>query len=101
MLVGPAYGMTKDEVSVTGMSMLAAIGFVLLWKLIHPLNRYRIVVFALCVLAMVLGVVALWNVFILAEVSTRGGLFALGYALAGGLLMWVISLVMQKRDVVK
>ena len=101
MIFGSAWNLTDDEIGVTSTYLLSAVCFMLLWKLIHPLNRYRIVVFALCVLAMVLGVVALWNVFILAEVSTRGGLFALGYALAGGLLMWVISLVMQKRDVVK
>ena len=101
MIFGSAWKLTDDEIGVTSTYLLSAVCFMLLWKLVHPLNRYRIAVFALCIVAMVLGVVVLWNVFILAEVSTRGGLFALGYALAGALLMWVISLVMQKRDVVK
>ena len=101
MIFGSAWKLTDDEIGVTSTYLLSAVCFMLLWKLIHPLNRYRIAVFALCIVAMILGVVVLWNVFILAKVSTRGGLFALGYALAGALLMWVISLVMQKRDVVK
>ena len=99
MIFGRELGLTEDEIGVASTYMLSAVCFMLLWKLIHPLNKYRIVVFLICVAAMILGIFALWNVFILAKVSTRGGWIAVGLAALSGALMWCISLVNRRKTV--
>ncbi len=94
MVAGPAYDLTADEISVMGMYMLTAIGFALLWKLIQPLNKYRIFVFTLCIVGMVGMVSIFWNLFIHATISTAAGWIALGFAAAAaGLALLVISVV--------
>ena len=99
MIFGRELGLTEDEIGVASTYMLSAVCFMLLWKLIHPLNKYRIVVFLICVAAMILGIFALWNVFILAKVSNRGGWIAVGLAALSGALMWCISLVNRRKTV--
>ena len=99
MIFGRELGLTEDEIGVASTYMLSAVCFMLLWKLIHPLNKYRIVVFLICVAAMILGIFAHWNVFILAKVSTRGGWIAVGLAALSGALMWCISLVNRRKTV--
>ncbi len=101
MLVGPAYGMTKDEVSVTGMYMLAAIGFVLLWKLIQPLNRYRVAVFALSVAGMVFTVSVFWDLFIHATISKGVGWMAIGLAAGVSAIAWLVITVVNKAGAKK
>ena len=90
MLFGGRFGLTEDEIGVAGTYVLSLIGFVLLWRLIHPLNRFRIGVFALCVAGMVATIAILWNIFILADVSFRGSIICIAYALACAFVMWVI-----------
>ena len=88
---GPAVGLSEDEMGVAGTFLLSAVGFILLWKIIRPLNKYRKVVFAICVIGMILCTVVLWNVFIIAKVSFHGILIAIGYSIVGALMMWLVA----------
>ena len=82
MLIGPHAGLTADEISVTGMYILSAIGFALLWKLIHPLNKYRIAVFAISILGMIFMVSVFWSMFMNSTIRFGAGLAAIGLAIA-------------------
>lgn len=97
MLIGPLVGMTNMEIGVAGTYLLSTVGFVLLWRLLHPLNLYRIVVFMLCILGMVISIISLWDVFILAKVSSRGNFLGIIYAAAGAVIMWLIHTIIDKR----
>ena len=83
--------LTEDELGVAGTFLLSAVGFMLLWKLIHPLNKFRIGVFAVCVVGMVLAVLVLWNILINAEVSGRGLLTSIIYACGSACVFGIIS----------
>ena len=102
MYIGPKFfNLTDDEMGVAGTYFLSAVGFVLLWKLIHPLNKYRIFVFVLCVTGMVGSIIGFWNIFIMAEVTVRGTWISVGYALAGAILMRLILKIMAKMQLEK
>ena len=96
--LGPAVGLTEDEIGVAGTYLLSSVGFVLLWKIIRPLNRYRKIVFAICVVGMILCVAFLWNIFMMAKVTLNGSLIGIGYALLGALIMFVITQLMFKKE---
>ena len=98
MIVGPVFDLTEDEISVAGMYMLTAIGFALLWKLIQPLNKYRIGVFILCIVGMVLTITLFWNMFMHAEVSTRAGWIAVGLAFTVMLLSWGVNVAVDRTE---
>ena len=98
MIFGGELGLTEDETGVAATYMLSAICFMLLWRLIHPLNRYRIIVFLLCVAAMIIGIFVLWDIFILAKVSTAGGWKAIGLAAGSAFLMWLLGLIPDRRN---
>ncbi len=101
MVIGPRAGLTEDEISVAGLYMLSAIGFSLLWKLIHPLNKYRIGVFVLCTIGMILMIMVFWNTFIHATVSVEAGWLAVGLAavcvILSQLLIRVLSYFGSKK----
>ena len=101
MFAGPEVGLSEDELSVAGTYLLSAIGFVLLWKIIRPLNRYRKIVFAICVVGMILSIAVLWDILIIAKVTLRGSLISVGYALFGAALMFVLTHFMAKKVEVK
>ena len=92
MYAGPKFGLTEDEMGVAGTYLLSVMGYVLLWRLIHPLNKFRIAVFVVCIIGMVLSVVVLWSIFIMAVVTFKGTLISIGYALACALILWLMSL---------
>ena len=92
MYAGPKFGLTEDEMGVAGTYLLSVIGYVLLWRLIHPLNKFRIAVFIVCIIGMVLSIVVLWSIFIMAVVTFKGTLISIGYALACALILWLMSL---------
>ena len=96
MIVGPTAGLTQDEISVTGLYMLTAIGFALLWKLIQPLNKFRIGVFLVCVIGMIFMITVFWDMFIHAEVSTGAGWAAVGLAFAAMAVAWCVMTVVEK-----
>ena len=92
MYAGPKFGLTEDEMGVAGTYLLSVMGYVLLWRLIHPLNKFRIAVFVVCIIGMVLSIVVLWSIFIMAVVTFKGTLISIGYALACALVLWLMSL---------
>ena len=92
MYAGPRFGLTENEMGVAGTYLLSVIGYVLLWRLIHPLNKFRIAVFVVCIIGMVLSIVVLWSIFIMAVVTFKGTLISIGYALACALILWLMSL---------
>ena len=92
MYAGPKFGLTEDEMGVAGTYLLSVMGYVLLWRLIHPLNKFRIAVFVVCIIGMVLSIVVLWSIFIMAVVTFKGTLISIGYALACALILWLMSL---------
>lgn len=96
MIVGPVFDLTEDEISVAGMYMLTAIGFALLWKLIQPVKKYRIGVFLLCIVGMILAITLFWNMFMHAEVSAGAGWIAVGLALGVMLLSWGVNIAVEK-----
>ena len=82
MVLGPGVGFTRDEISVTATYILSAIGFALLWRQIHPLNKFRLLVFAICVVGMIFCVSVFWNTFMAVSISNRSALLGIGIALA-------------------
>ncbi|MBO5610315.1 MAG: HAD-IC family P-type ATPase [Eubacterium sp.] len=92
MYAGPKFGLTEDEMGVAGTYLLSVMGYVLLWRLIHPLNKFRIAVFVVSIIGMVLSIVVLWSIFIMAVVTFKGTLISIGYALACALILWLMSL---------
>ena len=101
MVVGPGFDLTEDEISVAGMFILSAIGFALLWRLIHPLNKYRIGVFALCIVCMILTIIFFWNMFIHATISVRAGWIAVGLAAVCAVLSWFTAGAVERYEMKK
>ncbi|MBR6173527.1 MAG: HAD-IC family P-type ATPase [Eubacterium sp.] len=96
MIAGPASGLTEDEVSVTGMFMLTAIGFALLWRLIQPLNKYRIGVFLICIIGMIFTITVFWDMFMHAEITGKAAWIAIGLAVGVAALAWCVTSLLDR-----
>ena len=93
---GPKAGFTEDEISVTSTYILSAIGFALLWRQIRPLNKYRIFVFAVCVVGMLFCLSYLWNAFMVVSVSNRSAIWGIVIALGGALAASVLMMIFDR-----
>ena len=101
MVVGPGFDLTEDEISVAGMFILSAIGFSLLWHLIRPLNKYRIGVFALSIVGIVLTILIFWDMFIHATISIRAGWIAVGLAVGCAVISWLVGRAVERFEMQK
>ena len=90
--------LSNDELGVAGTFILSGIGFVLLWKNLKPLNRYRIFVFSLCVVGMIVTILTFWNIFILATVTFRGGMIGVGYTIVCSGAWWLIQQFIGRKE---
>ena len=75
------FGMAKAEVGTASTYLLSTVGFLILLNLIQPPNKYRLAVFAVCLVGLVACCGMLWELFDIYGISARTwaicGVFAL------------------------
>lgn len=82
MLFADLFGVTKEDVGMASLYLLAVVGFLILLQLIQPPNRYRVIVFLLCMAGLVLCCAFLWIVFDIHEMSMRSWALCAVFAFA-------------------
>ncbi len=93
---GDMFDFTRDEIAVCAMYLLSTIGFVMLWRQLRPMNRYRCFVFAVSTVGMLFSVVVLWKAFINVSVSTQSTFISIGITAVGAFLAWLIMVAFDK-----
>ena len=95
-LIGENLEMTESEIAVGAMYTLSAVGFVMLFRQLRPLNKYRWLVFGISSVGMIISVAAFWNVFVNVTISIRGGWLAIGVAAIGSIIALFIMILFDK-----
>ena len=71
-------------------------GFLILYKIIRPLNKYRASVMALCILGILLTINIMPNFFAIKEISGRATALVTLFAIAEFALIRWITLILEK-----
>lgn len=89
------FALPYDDISTSSTYLLAVGGFIIMWNIIRPVNKYRFAVMAFCVSGFALAAILFPGWFDINPVSLRGwvlcALFAIGEA---SCIRW-ISLIIQ------
>jgi len=92
VLFGDMFHIPENDVSVASCFLLSAAGFMILWKLCKPMNRYRTWIFILCVAGFCMGAYFLSELFSITTISIQCLALVFVFAFAEESLMRNITL---------
>ncbi len=64
------FGVAEEDISVASTFLLAIVGFMILWQISSPMNKYHAIVIGGCILGIIFTAVRFNNLFSISSVST-------------------------------
>ncbi len=92
------FGIQKDEISTAATLVLAAVGFMILYRISMPLSKYRTAVFALSIVGMVLCLLFLPKLFAVIPISMTILQLVAVFSLAAGSIFAILAWIAQKWE---
>jgi len=93
ILFAELFDISATDVGTASTYLLSAVGFLILLNLIQPPNRYRVAVFALCVVGFFACCGVLWQLFDIYSLSPRALVLCIVFALAEVGVLQFLSVV--------
>ncbi len=85
------FGVSQAEVATSSTYLLAVVGFLILLGLIHPPNRYRLMVLAICIVGFVAACCLFWRLFDIQNLQLRAWLLCGVFAVAEAAALLLLS----------
>ena len=89
-------GLSHKEISTSSIVLLAVVGFIIIYKLIKPLNRTKLAIILLSILGMSLAAVFLPTIFNLASLSIKAIAMTVLLSLVLERLIWLFQLLISE-----
>ena len=93
MLFANMFGISDTEVATASLYLLSTVGFLILINLIQPPNRYRVAVFAICIVGLIFCCSVLWDLFDIRSLSPRAIVLCVVFALAEVGVMQILTVI--------
>ena len=93
MLFAELFGISGSDVSTASTYLLSVVGFLILVNLVQPPNKYRVAVFAICVVGLIVCCGVLWDLFDIYSLSPRALVLCVVFALAQIGVLQILSVV--------
>ena len=94
VLFAQMFKISDAAVGTASTYLLSVVGFIILWNMIQPTNRYRVVVLVISFLCMLLSIIFLPSLFSITGVSLECGALCLVFAIAEVTVMrWLTNLI--------
>ena len=102
MLFAELFGISKADVSTASTYLLSVVGFLILVNLIQPPTKYRVLVFVVCVIGLIICCGFLWELFDIYSLSPRALVLCIVFTLAqiGVLQMLSVAISWIYRQVI-
>ena len=95
MLFAGLFDISVQDVGTASTYLLSTVGFLILVNLIQPPNRYRVLVFVLCVVGLFVCCGVLWQLFDIYELSARAVVLCVVFGLAEVGVLQILSVVIN------
>ena len=89
-------GLSHREISTSSIALLAVVGFIIIYKLIKPLNRTKLAIILLSIVGMSLAAVFLPTIFNIASLSIKAIVMTVLLSLVLERLIWLFQLLISK-----
>ena len=85
----------ESDISTASTYLLSVVGFLILWDIIRPVNKYRVFIFIICVLGFVLGCTSFYHLFSIESISLKATALCVVFAIAEVTIMRNLTLVIN------
>lgn len=82
VLFGQLFGIPYSEIGTASTYLLSVIGFIIIWEIIKPLNKWRIFVFVICVTGFLVSAVFFDRLFDIKNISLEASALCAVFAFA-------------------
>ena len=82
MMFADLFGISHDDVATASTYLLSVVGFLILSDITHPLNSYRVAVFAICVVGLIVGAGVFYQLFDISSLSLKSLVLCVVFAIA-------------------
>lgn len=76
------FGISETEVGTASIYLISVVGFTILWNITRPVNKYHLVVFAICILGIIISARFLYNIFDINDISIKATALCVLFAIA-------------------
>ena len=85
----------EADVSTASTYLLAVVGFLILWDIIRPVNKYRVLIFIICILGFIIGCTSFYHLFSIESISLKATALCIVFAIAEVTVMRHLTLVIN------
>ena len=95
VVFGNVFGVSPQDISVAATWLLAIVGFIILFNISKPINRYRAAVMGLCIVGMLACIFFMSSLFSMKAISMKGAMLFLVFAIVTEPLMRYLTMLAE------
>lgn len=96
VIFGETFGLSANDVSTAATMLLAIVGFMILYKISVPMNKFRVVILCGCVLGLIFCSFYLSELFAITDMSKKCIMLFVVFSIATEPLFRYLSLIVEK-----
>lgn len=96
VIFGETFGLSANDVSTAATMLLAIVGFMILYKISLPMNKFRVVILCGCILGLIFCSFYLSELFAITDMSTKCIMLFVVFSIATESLFRYLSLIVEK-----
>ena len=82
VLFADLFGISSSDVGTASTYLLALVGFLILWDITKPMNKYRFMVFVICILGFIVCCNYFYHIFDIEDISIKATALCVLFAIA-------------------
>ena len=95
VLFSTLFDIPESDVSTASTYLLSVVGFLILWYIIKPANKYRVLIFALCILGFIVGCTSFYHLFSIESISLKASALCTVFAIAEVTVMRDLTIIIN------
>lgn len=93
---GQLFDISDKDISTASTYLLSVIGFMIIWQIIKPLNKWRVFVFAICIVGFLFGASVFDKLFDITHISMQAAALCAVFAIAEITIMRWLTISFDK-----
>lgn len=101
VIFGRTFNIGENDISTAATMLLAIVGFMIVYKISVPMNRFRVGILALCIIGLIACSFMLPDLFALTDMSTKCIMLFVVFSIATEPVLRYLSLLLDKIKICK
>lgn len=93
---GQLFNISEEDIGTASMYLLSVIGFMIIWQIIKPLNKWRVFVFVICIVGFILCASFFDKLFDIENISAQAAALCTVFAIAELTIMRWLTILFER-----